>query len=97
MEFWVLLSRKLAHVVEYAVLGWLFMNAVMRTWQTKDQRLAMAWSVIFCVLYAVSDEIHQSFSPGRNPAFYDVVIDALGVLIGVVFYGILLKWRERKL
>ena len=39
------------------------------------ERKARIYSVIFVFLYACSDEFHQSFIPGRGPAFKDVMID----------------------
>lgn len=36
------------------------------------------------VLYAASDEFHQSFVPGRGPSIVDVGIDSLGVLTGIL-------------
>jgi VanZ family protein len=71
---WDLVLRKLAHVGEYAVLGALLARAVSRAW------LALALGV----LYAVSDELHQSFVPGRAGRPLDVAIDAAGVALGVV-------------
>ena len=35
------------------------------------------------IAYAVTDEVHQHFVPGRAGAAYDVAIDAVGVLLGV--------------
>ena len=39
---------------------------------------------IFCVLYAATDEFHQSFVGGRGPSVRDVGIDSLGVLIATI-------------
>ena len=69
---WDLVLRKLAHVTEYAVLGFLLARAAP---------LAAAFAL--GVLYAVSDELHQSFVSGRQGAPRDVAIDALGVVIGL--------------
>lgn len=44
-------------------------------------------SVLISFLYAVSDEYHQSFVPGRGPAFRDVLIDTIGAsfaLFGII-------------
>lgn len=41
------------------------------------------------VLYGLSDEFHQSFVPGRSPAWDDVVADGVGALIGAALVGIL--------
>ena len=65
--------RKLAHFLEYAVLGALLARAT--------DELPAFW---LGVGYAVSDEIHQAFVPGREAAILDVAIDAAGVLAGVL-------------
>lgn len=71
--------RKLAHLGEYAVLALLLARA----------GVARAQAFAFCVLYAASDEWHQSFVPGRAGAFWDVVIDGAGALTGLLARGIL--------
>jgi VanZ family protein len=75
---WDVLLRKCAHVTEYAILGALLMRAL-------EQPLP-AWAT--GVLYAVSDEVHQSFVRGRHAAPLDVAIDSVGVALGV------LAWRR---
>ena len=70
---WDLILRKLAHAAEYAILGALLMRAVGRELPAAAIGIA----------YAVTDEVHQSFVRGRHAAAYDVLIDAVGVLIGV--------------
>ena len=64
--------RKIAHAAEYAVLGALLLRALGRP------GLAFALGV----LYAVSDELHQTFVPGRAGSPLDVAIDAAGVARG---------------
>ena len=73
---WDLVLRKLAHTAEYAILGALLVRATARP------RLAFGLGV----LYAVSDELHQSFVAGRHGAPLDVAIDAVGVAVGVVLW-----------
>jgi VanZ family protein len=70
---WDLVLRKLAHVSEYTVLGFLLLRALGR-----EETAALAG-----VAYAATDELHQHFVPGRHGAVYDVAIDAVGVLLGV--------------
>jgi VanZ family protein len=70
---WDLGLRKLAHVAEYAVLGALLARAL--------PELAAQWAGI---AYAVSDELHQSFVPGRFGTLLDVAIDSTGVLVGIL-------------
>jgi VanZ family protein len=70
---WDLALRKLAHAAEYAVLGALLVRATGRS------GLAFALGV----LYAMSDEWHQTFVSGRMGSPVDVAIDAVGVAFGV--------------
>ncbi len=72
---WDFTFRKLAHVGEFAVLGFLLARA-----------LARVPAFLVGLAYAVSDELHQAFVPGRQGSARDVAIDALGVLIGVLVY-----------
>jgi VanZ family protein len=71
---WDLVLRKIAHFCEYAVLGLLLARAVGRE----------PFAAAAGIAYAGSDELHQHFVPGRHAAFRDVVIDAAGVLAGVL-------------
>jgi len=77
---WDLVLRKLAHVAEYAVLGALLVRALARP----------ELAILLGALYAVSDEIHQHFVPGRHGVWYDVLIDTAGVAAGVVAWT---RWR----
>ena len=73
---WDLVLRKTAHGFEYAVLGALLVRAL------HDELPA------FCVgvAYAASDELHQHFVEGRVGAPLDVLIDSVGVAIGIVLW-----------
>ena len=73
---WDLVLRKLAHLSEYAVLGALLQRALARP----------GLAVLIGGLYAATDEIHQHFVRGRHAAWSDVVIDTIGVTIGVVLW-----------
>lgn len=73
---WDLVLRKLAHAAEYAVLGALLVRA------TGSAGLAFGLGA----LYAVSDEVHQAFVPGRLGSPLDVALDAAGVLVGIVVW-----------
>jgi VanZ family protein len=68
--------KKSAHMMAYAVLWALWWLATgRRTW------LALA----ITVGYAVSDEFHQTFVPGRNGWWVDVLIDTTGALLAILF------------
>lgn len=69
---WDFIAKKAAHVLEYTVL----FTLVFRSTGKK-----FALSFIITILYAVTDEIHQSFVPGRTAAFYDLGFDLTGANI----------------
>jgi VanZ family protein len=73
---WDLVLRKLAHMAEYAVLGALLLRATGRA----------GLAVALGTAYAVSDEVHQLFVPGRAGSPVDVAIDAVGVAVGVLLW-----------
>jgi VanZ family protein len=73
--------RKVAHFTEYLILGLLAYNALR---EEAKLNKSLILSVIIVFLYASSDEFHQSFIPGRGPAFRDVLIDTTGGLAGII-------------
>lgn len=79
--------RKLAHFTEYAVLGILLVNFI-NEFKILSIKVIII-SVILCMLYAISDEIHQLFSAGRSARILDVFIDTLGSSTGIIIYKLL--------
>jgi len=73
------LIAKTAHFVEYAILFMLVRRALFVSNPDLRRRAALP-AVLFCALYALSDEWHQTFVPGRHGQLMDVVIDAIGAL-----------------
>lgn len=75
--------RKSAHFILYSCLGFTVMLSV-----ADDQCLSLKNSIIMvvfclCIFYAVFDEFHQAFIPGRSGEVRDVCIDAFGALLGI--------------
>lgn len=70
------LVKKGGHMLGYALLAWL----LFRGWGGTGRR-AYLLAFLGAVLYALSDEFHQSFVPGRNATLVDVAIDSLGALL----------------
>ena len=67
-----LLIRKAAHFTEYAILFWLLVRGPFKG----RPFVAMA----LCVGYALTDEAHQMFVPGRTASLYDVALDSTGAM-----------------
>ena len=81
--------RKSAHILEYGVLGnafclFLFFIADANFIRSWSRRLLAFWAWLGSTVYAMTDEIHQIFVPGRGPSVKDVSIDAVGALLGVL-------------
>lgn len=89
--------RKTAHFTEYAVLGFL-LASVFSSFYLK-QKNSFILSFLIGSAYAVSDEIHQRFVPGRSCQIKDMVIDSLGVMCGILFLLLiiyLLRLKQKK-
>jgi len=74
--------RKGAHVVAYMVLGFLVLNAQYASGAIGVKSLAA--TMLICVLFAASDEWHQTFVPGRGGQMSDVLLDSVGAVVGIV-------------
>ncbi len=76
------LLKKGAHFGVYAVLAFWWWRALGSARGASPERLSsravLALAFILTVLYAASDEFHQSFTPSRHPSLWDVLIDAAG-------------------
>lgn len=70
--------RKSAHFCVYLILGLLVMNCF------SINKKYILYSIVICLLYSISDEIHQIFVPGRSGEVLDVIIDTFGSFIGVM-------------
>jgi len=83
--FWDVFLRKLAHAGEFGILNLLIFRAL----RIHDSNVKKALGVAFllAVLYAFSDEAHQSLVPLREAKLSDVGIDSLGILAaGLVLF-----------
>ncbi|HEV2787316.1 MAG TPA: VanZ family protein [Solirubrobacteraceae bacterium] len=83
---WDLVLRKLAHVTIFGVL-WLTLARAAR-WR----RPVLA--AVIAVLYAISDEVHQSFVEGRHGSPVDVVIDTVGIGLAALAWVVATRRRE---
>ena len=87
--------RTIAHGCEYAALGFLMLNALRSFRQSFNPIL----SVLLSFFYAVTDEIHQLFVPGRAFQLVDLAVDLTGIILGTAAFIILvniIKIRKEK-
>jgi VanZ family protein len=78
------LIRKLGHLSEYFVFALLLMRALRAETDYPSPLQPILLSVLLTVLYAASDEFHQSFVPSRSASVADVMIDAVGGICGAL-------------
>jgi len=87
---WDLIVKKGAHMVGYALLAsslWYAQRFDKRRWWV---------AIVLAILYAISDEFHQSFVPGRHPSWVDaLVIDGSGATLGLLVCWVVRKKSEQ--
>ena len=84
------LLRKAAHITEFAVLGALLV-ADIYLWFKPGRTALVISSLLTGAAYAISDEIHQYFVPGRSCELKDILIDSAGVTFGVILGTIVIN------
>ena len=87
------MMRKNAHFLAYLLLGILVSQAL--AWNGLHGSENARHTIMICVLYAISDEVHQMLVPGRGPAVFDVMIDSAGVCVGLALYGAIDLTKKR--
>ncbi len=83
LGFWDFVFRKIAHMTEFAILAFLYFRAFNYNKKTKN----FFWPMFISFIFAVLDEFHQHFVPGRYANLYDVLIDFLGIVAGSFLYN----------
>lgn len=83
---WDLVFRKLAHMTEFFILALIFSKVI--GFSIKKNYKILIVTIAFGILYAISDEVHQLFVPGRVGSVIDIMIDGLGVLLGAAVFFI---------
>ncbi len=94
IDWFVVPVRKGAHLLVYFVLG-ILMISTLKEFRLVDKRTYI-FAVILCILYAISDEVHQAFVPGRSGGIVDVCIDTVGASLGVWNWAYKFKMKTRK-
>lgn len=86
-DFW---TRKPAHAVEYASLFVLVYRALVADWSKEWRVRMLLLAAVLVMVYAATDEFHQSLVPSRMGHIEDWFIDSLGIFMGLGF----LKWYQ---
>lgn len=87
---------KSGHIIEYAFFCFFNFRAVFNT-ITSNKYKAGVISLIVTVIYALSDELHQTFVPTREGKTRDIGFDTIGSLLTIIFIWKLLPKAPKKL
>ncbi len=85
--------RKLAHFSIYTLGGILILLHLNLYKIKQNKKVIIAW--LIGTTYAITDEIHQLFVPGRSGEIRDVCIDSLGVITGIIILLIIINIGAR--
>lgn len=86
--------RKAAHMAAFAVLATLAYRALAGTWPSLSRGRLLAASLLVAMLYAASDEWHQTFVPTRDGTVKDVAIDTAGATLALLVISYLNRRRS---
>lgn len=75
--------RKSAHISLYALLGFSVSNYLI-----DFNKKIYINSILFILIYSISDEVHQLFIPNRSGSIIDILIDLIGGIIGIILWRI---------
>ena len=89
------LVRKAAHVAEFTLLASLWTGFAGKMWRT-DRKFALLFPFSVCLMTALADETIQLSFEGRAGMIQDLWVDLMGVVIGIVFAGLLFAWKKKR-
>lgn len=92
-ELLTFLLRKAAHAFAYFVLGVLIFRLLQLS--TLSRLSAALGSLAFVLVYAISDELHQVFVPGRSGEVRDVLIDVTAGAVGILLMALMHRFARR--
>ena len=92
IEFFI---RKSAHFIVFCLLGF-FTYGVWHLMIQKGRNWSFLFSLLFVIIYACLDELHQKMTGGRSPLVQDVMIDTIGGLCGIILCMSLLFLINRR-
>lgn len=91
---------KISHAIEYAIFGYLIRRALVAQRNQFIRHYAGWLTLLIGGTYAISDEIHQLFVPGRMADTNDVIADVIGILLVLIIYFLgrqIKRWLNKHL
>ena len=88
-------ADKIAHLLMYLVLAATVIYAFSDGFKKNFPSITVGLTLFVCLFYGISDEFHQSFTPGRSVSMFDVVADFTGALLCCAAWLRYRKYREQ--
>ena len=80
------ISDKILHFFEYFLLIFFTLRAFRRSASERVRKNFILYSILFSLLYALSDELHQWYIPDRECSLLDFIADGVGIGVGTVIF-----------
>lgn len=88
------LADKLVHFFAFGILGILTARGLRNSENSNLSENYYLLSILVCILYGASDEIHQYFVPGRYTSWGDWMADVIGAFMLVWLYKLYIERRQ---
>jgi VanZ family protein len=92
---WFANTDKIVHFGIYFVLGISVQLAILAYFPKAGRITLMISTIMFGLLFGISDEFHQSFVPGRDSSLGDLIADTIGVAISLIFINFVLRTFDK--
>jgi VanZ family protein len=79
------------HILAFSMFGFFLLISIT---QGKKDYLKIFFGILFAIWYAISDEIHQFFVPGRVCSYGDLFLDSVGIIFALMMYLVVLEYRK---
>lgn len=84
VEKYNIVIRKVAHVSIYLILS-IIVTIILDLYGIENKKLYI-YSLLFCLMYSLTDEVHQLSVDGRSGKMFDVMIDNIGISLGLIIF-----------
>ncbi len=88
---------KVLHILVYTILGLAALFALSPSWRQRHPFHNNGAVILFCLFYGITDELHQSFIPGRCSSGGDLIADTLGGGLAVIVWWSGQRWLPIRL
>lgn len=89
-DFGIFNFDKLLHLGAYFVYSLFLMLFLVSNFRLNKRKILLV-SFVLAVLFAISDEFHQSFVPGRDASVYDLLADIIGISLSLLCFNLIYK------